>query len=75
LHGRRLRRQNSEQRANGEVIFMEVALGVVIAVPGWMFDQVVCAGLGFGTDRTALSANGAGFSAKLRDGYRAGGSP
>jgi hypothetical protein len=36
LYGRRVRRQYSELRANGEVVHVEVTPGVVIVVAGWM---------------------------------------
>ena len=56
LHGRRLRRQYSERRANGEVVHVEVSPGIVTVVPGWMFDPAVCARLGFGGPRVTVSA-------------------
>jgi hypothetical protein len=56
LHGRRLRRHYSERRAIGEVVHVEVSPGVVTIVPGWMLDPVVCARMGFGAPRVAVSA-------------------
>ena len=51
LHGRRLRRHYSERRANGEVVHVEVAPGIVTVVAGWMLDPAACAKLSFGTPR------------------------
>jgi hypothetical protein len=56
LHGRRLRRHYSERRANGEVVHVESAPGIVTVVPGWMLDPAACARLGFGAPRVAVSA-------------------
>src|SRR4029453_17841626 len=38
LYGRRLRRQYVERRADGDVVHVEVAPGVVIVVAAWMLD-------------------------------------
>jgi len=56
LHGRSLRRQYSERRADGEVVHVEAALGIVMVVPSWMLDPATCAGLGFGAPRVAVAA-------------------
>src|SRR3954469_8011071 len=55
-YGRRLRPQYVERRAGGEVVHVEVAPGVVIAVAAWMLDPAACAGMDLGTPRVTLSA-------------------
>src|SRR3954453_20607268 len=56
LYGRRLRVQHSEQRANGRVIHVEVAPGIVTILPDWMIDASVCAGMALGTPRLSMDA-------------------
>ena len=54
--GRRLWRQYSERRANGEVVHVEVAPGIVIVVAAWMLDAVACAGMELGAPRASVDA-------------------
>ena len=56
LYGRRLRRQYSERRATGELVHVEVAPGVVLAVAGWMLDPVKCAAMLLGPPRVSVEA-------------------
>ena len=56
LYGRRLRVQRSEQRANGLVVYLEVALGIVMVLPGWMVDASACAGMALGAPRISIDA-------------------
>ena len=51
-----MRRHYSERRANGKVIHVEVAPGIVTVVPGWMLDPAVCARFEYGAPRVAVSA-------------------
>ena len=55
-YGRRVRRHYVERRAGGEVVYVEVAPGVVIVVAAWMLDAAACAGMALGTPRVAISA-------------------
>src|SRR4051794_13123547 len=56
LHGRSLRRQYSERRADGGGVHVEAAPRIVIVVPRLMLDPAACAGLGFGAPRVAVAA-------------------
>lgn len=56
LYGRHVRRHYSEQRANGEVVHVEGAPGVVTIVAAWMLDPVACVGMEIGAPRIAPSA-------------------
>ena len=56
LDGRRVRRQRSEQRVAGRVVYVEAAPGVVTVVASWMLDPVACAGMAFGAPRVAVWA-------------------
>jgi hypothetical protein len=49
-------RQYIERRADGEVVHVEVAPGVVIAVAAWMLDSAACPGMELGAPRVTLSA-------------------
>jgi hypothetical protein len=51
LYGRRVERQYSEQRANGEVVHVEVSPGIVIVIAAWMLDGAACAGMDLGVLR------------------------
>ncbi|MER8633379.1 hypothetical protein NKH55_27060 [Mesorhizobium opportunistum] len=54
--GRRLRCENSEERANGRIIHLVVAPGHVITAPAWMIDPVACAAMDLGSPRVSLAA-------------------
>jgi len=56
LYGRRVRRHYSEQRANGEVVHVEVGPGIVIVVAAWMLSPTDCAPMELGAPRVALDA-------------------
>ena len=57
LYGRRVRRHYSEQRAAGQVVFVEAVPGVVTAIAAWMLDPVACAGMAtVGAPRVTVSA-------------------
>ena len=51
-----MRRQYNELRANGEVVHVEVAPGIVIVVAAWMLDAVACAGMELGAPRASVGA-------------------
>ena len=56
LYGHRVRCQRSEQREAGRVVYLETAPGVVIVAAAWILDPAVCARMGFGAPRVAVSA-------------------
>jgi len=56
LYGRRVRQQYREQRANGEVVHVEVEPGIVIVVAAWMLSATVCARMELGAPRVSLDA-------------------
>lgn len=56
LYGRRVRRQYSQRRANGEVVHVEVGPGVVIVVAAWMLNAAACARMGLGAPRASADA-------------------
>jgi hypothetical protein len=56
LHGRQLRRHYGERRAEGDVVHVEVAPGIVIIVAAWMLDPAACVGMEVGLPRVAVSA-------------------
>ena len=56
LFGQSVRRFYSERRASGELVHIEVEPGIVVAVPSWMLDPVICAGMGIGEPRVNLAA-------------------
>jgi hypothetical protein len=56
LHGRQLRRHYGERRAEGDVVHVEVASGIVTMVAAWMLDPAACAGMEVGSPRVAVSA-------------------
>jgi len=53
---RRILREYVERRAGGDVVHVEVAPGVVIAVAAWMLDPAACAGMALGAPRETLAA-------------------
>jgi hypothetical protein len=55
-YGRRVRRQYVDRRAGGDVVYVEVAPGVVIVVTAWILDATACAGMGLGAPRVTLAA-------------------
>lgn len=56
LHGRRVRPQYSEHRANGDVLHVEHSPGGVTVVAAWMLDPIACIGMEIGAPRVAASA-------------------
>lgn len=54
--GRRLRCENSEERANGRIIHLAIVPGHVITAPAWMIDPVACAAMDLGSPRASLAA-------------------
>src|SRR4051794_7889172 len=56
FHGRRIRVQYSEQRADGRVVHVEIEPGVVTVLPFWMLDAGTCAGMTLGAPRVSLDA-------------------
>jgi len=50
-----VRQQYIEQRADGPIVHVEVAPGIVTVVPAWMLDPVACAGMEIGAPRVAAS--------------------
>ena len=58
LYGRRVRRQYSEQRADGQVVHVEAAPGVIIVLAAWMLDRAACADMVIGAPRAEVAAPG-----------------
>jgi hypothetical protein len=56
FHGRRAYAHYSEQRAAGRVIHVEIESGVVTALPDWMLDASICAGMTLGVPRVSVDA-------------------
>ena len=56
LYERRVRRQYSQVKDNGDVVHVEASPGIVIVVPACMFDAVAC--IGHGTRRTESVGTG-----------------
>jgi hypothetical protein len=56
LYGRSARRIQSERRASGEFVHVELTPGVVTIVPAWKLDPVFCAGLKIGAPLVSLTA-------------------
>ena len=56
LHGRSARRIQSERRASGEFVHVELTPGVVTILPAWKLDAVYCAGLKVGAPQVSLAA-------------------
>jgi hypothetical protein len=56
LYGRGVRQQYREQRANGEVVHVEVEPGIVIVVAAWMLSAAICARMELGAPRVSLDA-------------------
>ena len=56
LYGRRVRRQYSEQRADGRVVHVEAAPGVIIVLAAWMLDRAACADMVIGAPCAELAA-------------------
>ena len=54
LYGQRVRRIQSERRASGELVHVELTPGAVTILPAWKLDAVYCAGLKVGAPLTAL---------------------
>ena len=60
--GRRVRQQYREQRANGEVVHVEVQPGIVIVVAAWMLSATACARMELGTPREDMQENSLSIS-------------
>ena len=56
LYGRSARRIQSERRASGEFVHVELTPGVVTILPAWKLDAVYCAGLKVGAPQVSLAA-------------------
>jgi hypothetical protein len=55
-HGQRVRRIQSEQRASGELVHVELTPGAVTILPAWKLDAIYCAGLNLGAPQVSLAA-------------------
>jgi hypothetical protein len=56
LHGQRVRRIQSERRASGELVHVELTPRAVTILPAWKLDAIYCAGLKIGTPQVSLAA-------------------
>jgi hypothetical protein len=56
LYGQRVRRIQSERRASGELVHVELSPGAVTILPAWKLDAVYCAGLKVGAPQVSLVA-------------------
>ena len=56
LYGQRVRRIQSERRASGELVHVELTPGIVTILPAWKLDAVYCAGLKVGAPQVSLAA-------------------
>ena len=56
LYGQRVRRIQSERRASGELVHVELTPGAVTILPAWKLDAVYCAGLKVGAPQVSLAA-------------------
>jgi hypothetical protein len=56
LYGRSARRIQSERRASGEFVHVELTPGAVTILPAWKLDAVYCAGLKVGAPHLSLAA-------------------
>ena len=56
LYGRSVRRIQSERRASGELVHVELTPGAVTILPAWKLDAVYCAGLKVGAPQVSLAA-------------------
>ena len=56
LHGQRVRRIQSERRASGELVHVELTPGAVTILPAWKLDAIYCASLKVGTPQVSLAA-------------------
>ena len=56
LYGQRVRRFQSERRASGELLHVELTPGAVTILPAWKLDPVYCAGLKVGAPQVSLAA-------------------
>ena len=51
-----MHRTQSEQRASGELVHVELTPGVVTILPAWKLDAIHCAGLKVGAPQVCLAA-------------------
>ena len=51
-----MRRIQSEQRASGELVHVELTPGIVTILPAWKLDPIYCAGLKVGAPQVSLAA-------------------
>ena len=56
LHGQRVRRIQSERRASGDLVHVELSPGAVTILPAWKLDAIYCAGLKVGAPQVSLAA-------------------
>src|SRR5215471_10966307 len=56
LYGQRVRRIQSEQRASGELVHVELTPGIVTILPAWKLDPIYCAGLKVGAPQVSVAA-------------------
>ena len=56
LYGQKVRRIQSERRASGELVQVELTPGAVTILPAWKLDPVYCAGLKVGAPQVSLAA-------------------
>src|SRR6516164_461059 len=56
LHGQRVRRIQSERRASGALVHVELTPGAVTILQAWKLDAVYCAGLKVGAPQVSLTA-------------------
>jgi hypothetical protein len=56
LYGRSARLIQSERRASGEFVHVELTAGIVTILPAWKFDPIYCATLKIGVPRVSLAA-------------------
>jgi hypothetical protein len=56
LYGQRVRRIQSERRASGELVHVELTPGAVTILPAWKLDAVYCASLKVGAPQVSLAS-------------------
>jgi hypothetical protein len=56
LYGQSVRRIQSERRASGELVHVELTPGAVTILPAWKLDPAYCAGLKVGAPQVSLAA-------------------
>ena len=56
LYGQRAHRIQSERRATGNLVHVELIPGVVTILPAWKLDAIYCAGIVVGAPQVSLAA-------------------